>query len=232
MLEACSPHLEYCLFDYLTDKMIVSSIYIIYIETIETLDNMNNPERIRRLQIKNEIESQCMGLIEEKIDRYLEIEHQGIIGYHYFAEASSECIYLYRDGYFIATVMMIHAINEGIIKFIAERNGIKREKTDGNTKTIEELISELKEAGHISLKCANASKSIWNSYRNDVHHMNPKVIEIPFKKLAKKNIKYLSAIEKEIFGYHINKAGIMVLHQTKYWDIKSNGTTTTFLRLE
>ena len=193
---------------------------------------MNNSERIRRFQIKNEIESQCMGLIEEKIDRYLEIEHQGIIGYHYFAEASSECIYLYRDGYFIATVMMIHAINEGIIKFIAERNGVKREKTDGNTKTIEELINELQEARLISLNCANASKGIWNSYLNDVHHMNPKVIEIPFEDLSKKNIKYLSTIEKEIFGYHISNAGAMVPHQPKYWNISSNGTTTTFLRFE
>lgn len=193
---------------------------------------MNNSERIRRFQIKNEIKSQCMGLIEEKIDRYLEIEHQGIIGYHYFAEASSECIYLYRDGYFIATVMMIHAINEGIIKFITKRNGVKREKTDSNTKTIEELINELQEAGHISLNCADASKNIWRNYRNDVHHMNPTVVGIPFKDLAKKNIKYLSTIEKEIFGYHINNAGVMVLHQPKYWDIKSNGTTTTFLRLE
>jgi len=193
---------------------------------------MNNSERIRRFQIKNEIESQCMGLIEEKIDRYLEIEHQGIIGNHYFAEASSECIYLYRDGYFIATVMMIHAINEGIIKFIAERNDIKREKTDGSTKTIEELISELQEAGYISLNCANVSKGIWKSYRNDVHHMNPTVIEIHFKELAKQNIKYLSTIKKEIFDYHVNNDGVMVLHQPKYWDIKSNGTTTSFLRLE
>ncbi len=76
---------------------------------------MTNPE-IRRFQVRNDIESQCMGSIEERTDRYLEIEHQGIIGDHYFATASSECIYLYRDGYFIATVMMSHAINEGIIK--------------------------------------------------------------------------------------------------------------------
>ena len=64
--------------------------------------------------VKESIESQCNSFIEEKIDRYLEVEHQGIIGGHYFARASSECIYLYRDGYFIGAVMMSHAINEGI----------------------------------------------------------------------------------------------------------------------
>lgn len=192
---------------------------------------MNDSERIRRFQIKNEIESQCIGSIEEKIDRYLEIEHQGIIGGHYFAPPSSECIYLYRDGYFIGTVMMSHAINEGIIKFIAERNDIKRQKTDGAKKTIKELIDELQGTGLISPNCANASKTIWQSYRNDLHHMNPNVVKIPFQKLAQRNIKHLSTIEKEIFGYH-TKNGAMVLHQPKYWDTNSNGKTSAFLRLE
>ena len=192
---------------------------------------MNNSERIRRFQIKQEIESQCMGSIEEKVDRYLEIEHQGIIGGHYFAPASSECIYLYRDGYFIGTVMMSHAINEGIIKFIAERNDVKRQKTTGEEKTIEELIDELQRTGLISLNCADASRGIWKSYRNDIHHMNSGVSKINFKELAQRNIKHLSTIEKEIFGYDINN-GVMVLHQPRYWDINSNGTTAAFLRLE
>lgn len=54
-------------------------------------------EKVRKIQIKKDIESQCINTIEEKADRYLEIEHLGIIGGHYFAESSSECIYLYRE---------------------------------------------------------------------------------------------------------------------------------------
>jgi hypothetical protein len=198
---------------------------------MEALDSMNNSERIRRFQIKQEIESQCMGSIEEKVDRYLEIEHQGIIGGHYFAPASSECIYLYRDGYFIGTVMMSHAINEGIIKFIAERNGIERQRTNGDEKSIEELIDELQKRGIISQDCANASKSIWKSYRNDIHHMNPNVVKIPFNELAQRNIKHLSTIEKEIFGHDIINGAISP-HQPKYWNKNPNGTINTFLRLE
>jgi hypothetical protein len=106
---------------------------------------MNHSNKIRRIYLKEIIESECKGSIEEKISRYLEIEHQGIISNHYFARASSECIYLYRDGFFIGAVMMSHAINEGIIKFIAERNKINKQKYDGNTKTIKELIHELKD---------------------------------------------------------------------------------------
>jgi len=37
---------------------------------------------------------------------------------------------------------MSHAINEGIIKFVAERNDIERHKPDGTTKTIAEVIDE------------------------------------------------------------------------------------------
>ena len=50
---------------------------------------MDTSEAIKRQMVKESIESQCNSFIEEKIDRYLEIEHQGIVGGHYFAQASS-----------------------------------------------------------------------------------------------------------------------------------------------
>ena len=192
---------------------------------------MDNSERIRRIQLKESLESEFKSTVEQRINRYLEIDHQKIIGGHYFSEASSECIYLYRDGYFIGTVMMSHAINEGIIKFIAERNSISRKKENGDTKTIEELVNEFKEKKIISNECAEASIKIWNSFRADIHHMNPTVMEIPFKGLALQNMKILAIIEKEIFGFDINN-GALIPHQLKYWDINKNNTTTSFLRLE
>lgn len=191
---------------------------------------MNSSEEIKKLVAKENIESECMNSIEEKINRYLEIEHQGIIGGHYFAPASSECLYLYRDGYFIGAVMMSHAINEGIIKFVAERNGIKKQMTDGTTEAIDKLIDELKEKGSISNACADASKGIWKSFRNDIHHMNPTVARIGFQKLAQQNLKHLSAIEREIFDFKHND-GTIIPSQPKYWDIKADGTIPVFLRL-
>ena len=127
--------------------------------------------------------------------------------------------------------MMSHAINEGIIKFVVERNGIERQKTKGEERSIEELINELREKNYISKDCAYASKRIWESHRNDIHHMNPKVAQIPFKDLAQRNIKHLSTIEQEIFGCHYSN-GAIVCHQPKYWDKNPDGTVNTFLRLE
>jgi hypothetical protein len=192
---------------------------------------MSTSKKMKREMVRENIETHCLSYINEKIDRYLEIEHQGIIGGHYFASASSECIYLYRDGYFIGAVMMSHSINEGIIKFVAERNGIQKNKTDGTTKTVEYLISELREKNILSTVCGDASMRIWRSYRNDIHHMNPTVANIDFKKLAQQNLKYLSIIETEIFDFKISN-GAIAPTQTKYWDIRKDGTATVFLRLE
>jgi hypothetical protein len=192
---------------------------------------MNTPDVIKRQRLKESIKSQCEGSLEDKMDRYLEIEHQGIISGHYFAAASSECIYLYRDGYFIGAVMMSHAINEAIIKFITERNGIERSTSDGTTKTIEELIEELKEKKILSSPSAEASLSIWKSFRADIHHMNPTVAKLDFRLLAQQNLKFLSLIEREIFDVKFNNGAIVPTHP-QYWDIKADGTTTAFLRLQ
>jgi hypothetical protein len=173
-------------------------------------------------QIKQNLLNEYSSFIDEKVERSIKLEHNKIIGGHYFASASSECIKLYRDGYFIATVMMSHAINEGILKFVAERNTVKM---DCN----EKLINHLNDRGIITKKCYEATMRIWKSYRNDIHHMNPKVASIPFSKLAEKNIYDLTSIEKEIFGFSIRN-GVIVVTQPKYWDIQKDGTAPIFLR--
>lgn len=186
---------------------------------------MDKIKLIKRTQIKEMIETQLKTSIEKRIDRYLEIECHEIIGGQYFSEASSECIYLYRDGYFIGAVMMSHAINEGIIKFVAERNDLEREE---HPKLIEKLLSEK----IVSHEFAEASIRIWKSYRNDTHHMNPKVAEIPFEIVANKNLKDLAIIEKEIFAYDLLKGGAIAPHQPKYWDLNKDGMMSAYLRFE
>jgi hypothetical protein len=84
--------------------------------------------------------------------------------------------------------------------------------------------------GLTSYDCADASERIWRSFRNDVHHMNPKVASIPFKQLAKQNLQALAAVEREIFGVNIEQ-GKLVPKQPKYWDVQKDGTVPVFLRL-
>lgn len=207
-------------------------------------------QEIKRMEIKDDLRSSLEQSIDQRVNRFLEINHQWIIGNHYFATASAECIKLYRDGYYIGAVMMSQAVNEGIIKFIVEKkhiNKCKQKTLKGimfflakifninhhkgtATKSISELIDDLVEKNIISKSCANASKQIWGSFRNDVHHMNPKIATIPFDILAKRNLQDLAIIEKEIFGIDI-KNGMLIPHQPKYWDLQNDGTVQAFLRI-
>ncbi len=179
-------------------------------------------QAIKRRRLQDDLRSSLEQSIDQRVDRYLEINHQWIIGNHYFAAASAECIELYRDGYFISTVMVSQAVNEGIFRFVAEKNSIDRESH-------EQFIKELMNGNIISEDCAEASQRIWGSFRNDVHHMNPKVATIPFETLAKRNLQDLSVIEKEIFGVDVNN-GKLIPHQPKYWDVQNDGTVPAFWR--
>jgi hypothetical protein len=45
---------------------------------------------VRRAQIKDDLRQMFEQTLDARVERYLEINHQGIIGNHYFAAASSE----------------------------------------------------------------------------------------------------------------------------------------------
>jgi len=184
-----------------------------------------DPQRImKRRLLKGGLLAELEQTVDQRLDRYMEIDHQGIIGNHHFATASSECINLYRDGYYISAVMVSQAVNEGIVKFVAERNGIKEKRE------LRDLMEEFVHRGIMTPECAQASKKIWGSFRNDVHHMNPKVVSIPFQKLAKRNLQDLATVEKEIFGADFSD-GKLVPHHPEYWDVQKDGRVPVYLRL-
>lgn len=195
------------------------------------MQNSDIQKKIKMQQIKEALISDFNSSIDQRVGRYLEIGHQWIIGNHHFAAASSECINLYRDGHFIAAVMMSHSINEGIIEFVTDRVKLPKHKSDGNAKSIEELISELEQQKTISKVCADAARGIYGSYRNDIHHMSPKVGSIDFCSLARENLKRLAMIEGEIFGADVIE-GRLKPHHPFYWDLNADGTVSAFLRLD
>ena len=91
----------------------------------ETMDREEVEQQIRRFRLIDQFSQIDEQTREARVDRLLEIDKQGIIGNQHFARASAECIDLYRDGHFISTVMVTQAVNEGILKFVADRNQIK-----------------------------------------------------------------------------------------------------------
>lgn len=185
---------------------------------------------LERKQTEDDLRSEFEGTIKERVSRYLEVGHQKIIGAHHFAPASTECLLSYRDGHFIATVMMSQAINEAIIKFVAERNAIELQSSTG-AKSLDALMLELEQAHKISANCAEASRGIYGSFRSNVHHLNPKVASIDFRSLALKNIQRLATIENEIFTFDIVDGGKMKPRNPAYWDVGKDGYTSAYLRI-
>ncbi len=87
----------------------------------------------------------------------------------------------------------------------------------------------LVERGILSQQAADASLRIWRSFRADVVHLNPKVTEIQFPDLARRNVMDLAMIERELFEVTFDN-GKIVPKQPKYWDLRPDGTITVFLR--
>ena len=182
--------------------------------------------------LKSEMRAALKQTIEIRVERYLEVEHQGVIPNHHFAAASSECINLYRDGYLLSAVMVSQSVTEGIWKFVLERNQIQPKKLKaGVGKKMERpaVAAVLVKQKIISTECAEAFVRIWLSFRNDVHHMNPKVSTVPFRELARQNMVDLAAIEREIFSFTFSN-GNLVPVQPRYWNLQADGTTSAFLR--
>jgi hypothetical protein len=180
--------------------------------------------RARRMtELKREMRQRLEGTLDARVERYLEVAHQGIVPNHHFASASSECIDVYRDGYSLSAIMVSQAVTEGIWRFVVEQNDVQSERDRPA------LAATLVERKILSQDCADAFGRIWRSFRNDVHHMNPNVSAVPFKELARRNLMDLAVIEREIFGVTFDNGRLVPL-QPKYWDLREDGTTSVFLR--
>jgi hypothetical protein len=187
-------------------------------------ESMTQPdETFRREDLKRGMRDGLERSLEDRVERYLEVAHQGIIPNHHFAAASSECIDLYRDGYFWSAVMVSQSVTEGIWRFVLERNQVQSDRDR------EAQAATLVQQGILSPECADNFGRIWRSFRNDVHHMNPGVSAVPIRDLAKRNLIDLAAIEREIFAVTFD-VGLLIPIQPRYWDVPPNGTISVFLR--
>jgi hypothetical protein len=191
---------------------------------VEKLPMTGQPDH-QREELKRSIYSEIEWTIEARIDRYLSVDHQWLIANHYFAQASHECLLLYRDGYFTSCIMVAQALSEGILKFVAERNNLqvgKEKKQD--------LAKMMEQHRIISHTFVEVFDRIQRSFRHDFHHMNPSVATVDLEEFAKRNITDLAAIEREIFEYSSGREGTLVLKNPKYWDLQPDGSVFVDVR--
>lgn len=165
--------------------------------------------------------------LEERLDRHLESKPHGISPSHHFSYPSHECVESYRDARFFSAVSLSQSLVDGITRFACVRNRLKSGKDVG------ERIHRLLNSRFITASCGEAMQRIWDSQRNDFHHMNPSVTTdlSTLKRMAKGNLDDLAIIESELFAFHSTDGAVAVVHP-QYWDPKADGKLPVYLRLE
>ena len=185
-------------------------------------------DQIQQKHTEQIIRAEFEATVHQRVRRYLEINHHNIVANPKdtkFASVSTECIDLFRDGYFYGCISLSQTVTEALSKFLCERNGFRPKKD------FETNISKLRKKGFIDETTEENFKEIWKE-RNDYHHLNNSV-EIQLVKLeqiAKLKIQTLAKIEKSIFDYSVNNGKIKPSNP-QYWDFE-NGYTKVFLRLK
>lgn len=176
----------------------------------------------RRRALEHDFRQKFEHELPGMIARALTLEHHRVVPNHHFAEASSVCVDLWRDGHFLAVVMLSQSINEGICRFVLEAHGMPACHPN-------QAAEALSASGIITEGCAAAIKRIARSYRNDVHHMNPSVARVPFEELAERNVRDLTAVESEIFAFDVVN-GKLLPKNPRYWKLNPDGSAPVFLR--
>jgi hypothetical protein len=185
---------------------------------------MNDP---RREFLRQMLQSEFEQTLDDRLDRYLSVNHQRLTGNHHFAHASAECMNLYRDAYFTSCIMQTQAVSDGIINFIGDRNGVPQQTHTKESK--QDWARRLQGLGLVTTAFVEALIGIQSRYRNDFHHMNPAVATVDLESLANGNIHDLATIEREIFGCGVSN-GCLVPNQPKYWDVAADGSVPGYIR--
>jgi hypothetical protein len=120
--------------------------------------------------------------------------------------------------------MVSQSVTEGILRFVLERNGMP----DDNKS--DEALKVLVEENIISQRYCEAFSRIRKSFRNDVHHMNQSVYQVPFREFAKRNMDDLATIEGEIFACSYGINGELIPRQPKYWNMIPERDIPIFIR--
>jgi hypothetical protein len=180
---------------------------------------------IKRKQLEETLRGDFTATINERISRYQELDFIQLTPNTHFAFVSSECISLYRDGYYFACISLCQAVAEAIVRLMCQKNNLNP------SKHFEQNIRDLK-TRIIQPDCNTFFKEIWKG-RNDYHHINPSIPteEDELRGIAKNKIITLHNIEAKVFEFKFGN-GAIIPKYPKYWDLSEKGTSNVFLRID
>jgi hypothetical protein len=183
---------------------------------------------IRRAELQNTLEADCLGTVNDRITRYLELDFIEVMPNEHFASVSAECILLYRDGYFFACIALCQAVAEALVRFMCERSTFGASISEHFERNIGKLRTR-----NIKPDCGELLEEIWEG-RHNYHHLKPTVPteRTKLQDIAKRKIIALHKVESEVFAFDV-VGGAIKPKYPKYWDKTQNGShLNAFLRFE
>ena len=191
------------------------------------MDEREIRKAIRRAELEHMLKAECFRTIIDRITRYLELDFIKVTPNTHFASISAECIFLYRDGYFLACIALCQAVAEALVRFMCERSKFGA----SISKDFEENIEKLRKR-RIKPDCSELFKEIWKG-RDDYHHLNPQVPteKLELQDIAKNKLITLHKAESEVFAFELVDGAIRPTYP-KYWPEPHDGLINTYLRFE
>ena len=189
------------------------------------MDEEEKLKAVRRFELQNTLKAYCLGTIDERITRYLELDFIKVTPNEHFASVSAECILLYRDGYFFACIALCQAVAEAIVRLLCIKSGFKAYKV------FEKNIDTLRRR-KVKPNCSELLEEIW-AQRDDYHHLNPTVPteRSNLQDTAKRKIVALHNVESKVFEFEL-VGGAIKPKYPKYWPETRGGLLNIFLRFE
>ena len=161
---------------------------------------------------RDALKQEYLATLDERVDRYLSVKGLPFTPYHpHFSGASAECTLLFRDGHFLAAISLCQSIAEAVSLLLSQRSHSRSRGHHG--RRVQRLVED-----SVISKAAGVAFERIHKRRNDFHHLNPGV---PTEKrelgrLAKRCLKALAAIEREVFAASVRQGKIRPKYP-RYW---------------
>ena len=190
------------------------------------MENINGLRFFSRGQLEHNLKEEFVATLDERISRYQELDFIKIVPATHFASVSSECIHLYRDGYFLACIALCQSVAEAIVRLMCNRNCFNSVADD-----FLKNIGLLKRR-NIEPDCDDMFRDIWTG-RNDYHHLNNSIPgeRQKLQAIALSKLRLLNGIDAKVFAFEWAESGGISPKYSKYWDVQ-NGKVPVYLRFE
>jgi len=179
-----------------------------------------------RERLIRELTDQWQNSAGERVERYLQAQHHGIVADTPFAGASWECVNLFRDAHFYGAISLSQAVGEALVRHMCRANKWKP------AENFEENVRKLRERGFIDDAVRGEFLRLWEM-RDDYHHLNSTVARdrSELEDLALTKLRSLGEVERFVFAWGPSDTpGAIKLLRPQYWPDKADGRVSVFLR--